>query len=429
MRRIVSTKWLGIVGLLILFASGCGDAECGKGTKLVDGKCVSDSSLDCGEGTELVDGRCLVKCAEEEIRVNGACRPACDPEGSPFGGGEGTWTSPFRICTVEHLLEVRNHLGGDFVLTRNLDLSTLEDFEPLGGPGWKEGFRGRFDGGGFELRGLVIERPDGDDVGLFRRIEDGSAVRALGLVDFRVKGNIRVGTLAGSAEGILESIHATGVVTAEGRSVGGLVGTASASIVDSAFEGIVEGLGNSAGGLVGDGAGSIVGSYAKGTVKGGGKRVGGLVGDSSMNVENSYATTSVEGTEGVGGLVGYGSGIITNSYATGDATGTSAVGRLVGEGQVSIVNSYATGTVTGEADRGGLVGIHYEGLGPIRSSYFLDPEDGSEGEDAIGEPLTREALGKVESFPEWDFENTWEMTTLGAPDFPRPTLRALPEKP
>src|SRR5690606_30431757 len=110
------------------------EVECGEGTALVEGKCVPASEVECGEETELVAGRCKRKCGEEEVRQDdGICRPVCDEEGSPFGGGDGTWASPYRICAVSHFLEVRNHLDKDFVMTKSLDLSEIADFAPMGG--------------------------------------------------------------------------------------------------------------------------------------------------------------------------------------------------------------------------------------------------------------------------------------------------------
>lgn len=237
--------------------------ECGEGTALVDGECVPDPSRPerCGEGTELVGGACVVECAEDQERIDGICVLACDTEGAPFGGGDGSSSAPYRICAAWHIAAIDDHLDKDFILTRNLDLAGVVAFEPLGGSGDEEGFRGRFDGAGMELRNLEIHRPAEDHVGLFRRIESSGEVLDLGLVDFTVTGKNHVGALVGSLRGSIASSHVGGTVTG-GSVVGGMAGM----------------------GMIGD----IKGSYATGTVSGV-NMIGGLVGFSPYAMpEASY---------------------------------------------------------------------------------------------------------------------------------------------
>lgn len=457
--------------------STTGTVSCGEGTKLVAGECVVESPVDCGEGTELVDGSCLPECAEDETRVDGVCRPNCDEAGSPFGGGDGTWKSPYRICTVEHLLEVRNHLHADFVLARSIEVD-VANFEPIADAAG-EGLRGRFDGAGLELRGLKIQRPEEDLVGLFRRIESGGGVLSLGLVDVTIEGKSETGAIAGYNMGtILDSYvgahvegttmvgglvgfstgwilgsHAEGTVSGS-TEVGGLVGTNRGSVVDSYARAVVSGS-SSIGGLVGHlEGGGVFGSSAMGAVQATGDRVGGgvglnegfvvdasatgavsgrsnvggLAGESWGTIQGSYATGKVAATEdSVGGLVGYSNYPIARSYATGAVMGRSKVGGLVGLNRRHIEHSYATGAVAGTSETGGLVGAHVGETDLVESSYFLDPGDAS-NPSALGNPLPREAFGKMESFPGWDFEGAWVMEAFAAPDFARPTLRKNPEK-
>jgi hypothetical protein len=156
------------------------------------------------------------------------------------------------------------------------------------GNGWQPigSFSGTFNGQGYEIRDLFINRPDESSVGLFGEVGQEGDIKDIGVVNAIVTGNSYVG------------------------------------------------------GLVGVNFGNVSNSYSSGNVTGN-WAVGGLVGDNGRggNVSDSYSTDSVTGNFGVGGLVGYNlNGTISDCYATGKVTGNSLVGGLVGstyEGTVS----------------------------------------------------------------------------------------------
>ena len=240
--------------------------------------------------------------------------------------GDGTQATPYLIedaADLAKLAETVNsgtdYQGEYFKLTTDIDLS---GFDAGDGGGWRpigtsaSYFRGSFDGNGYKITGLSINRTT-DYVGLF------------GCINNAVVKNLGVETAAAGVTG--------------GNGTGVLVGYQIASITDC---------------------------YATGNVTGS-SYVGGLVGyQVSGSITNSYATGNVS-SEGnyVGGLMGYQfSGSITNSYATGNVTGSNNVGGLVGyQYGSSITNCYAAGSVTGNSSIGGLVGFQY---GTITGCYF-----------------------------------------------------------
>ena len=176
-----------------------------------------------------------------------------------------------------------------------------------------------FEGNGYTISHLFINRANEDAVGLIALLRIGSVIRHIGLINVEVAG----------------------------RSV--------------------------VGGLVGQNEGTILGSYATGRVEGKGGRsngVGGLVGVNFGTIHTSYATGRVSGSSNVGGLVGrVQAGDITASYATGRVSGSSNVGGLVGRVQAGdITASYATGRVSGSSNVGGLVGRVQ--AGDITASYW-----------------------------------------------------------
>nr|WP_175428595.1 MBG domain-containing protein [Azospirillum argentinense] len=209
-------------------------------------------------------------------------------------------------------------------------------FTPLGTGG--AGFTGRFDGRGHLIRGLTINRPTSDDVGLFGRIGSGGTVGYVGLdATSTVTGRERVGAIAGSNGGIILQSFSRAGVSGQGLGTGGLVGLNTATIRQSYASGAVTGLGDGVGGLVGDNSagGSIAQSYATGAVTGQGLGTGGLVGSNGAgsSITQSYATGAVSGQgAALGGLVGRNDGTTTLSYWN---TQTSGMAAGAGAGSVT----------------------------------------------------------------------------------------------
>ena len=211
-----------------------------------------------------------------------------------------------------------------------------------------------FDGNGYTISHLMINRIRTTAVGLFGYAGNQSSIINIGLLNINVIGHHWVGGLVGANEGAITNSYATGAVTGTRHyaDVGGLVGwninpgsvTKSYAMVDV----IGNSYGANVGGLVGWNGNSITNSYATGSVTGTGDSadVGGLVGynNSSSRVTNSYAIGSVTGGRDAGGLVGYNSrsGRVTNSYWDKLTSGiTTSAG---GEGKTTIELQSSTAT-------------------------------------------------------------------------------------
>jgi hypothetical protein len=139
------------------------------------------------------------------------------------------------------------------------------------------GLNGTFDGQGYEIRDLFIDRPTENDVGLFGVVDEGGVIKDIGAVNVTVIGE-----------------HYTG-------------------------------------GLVGRNRGTVNSSYFSGSVTGG-SWVGGLVGANRGTVSDSYSSSDSTGRSYVGGLVGFNSeeGTVSNCYSNGNVTGNGKAGGLVG---------------------------------------------------------------------------------------------------
>ncbi|TDF90584.1 cadherin-like beta sandwich domain-containing protein [Paenibacillus piri] len=215
--------------------------------------------------------------------------------------GEGTESNPYIVKTPTHLNFIRNNLSVYYKLGADIDLTGYDYGD---GKGWlpignsSDKFSGSFDGNGYVIKGLTINRPDLDHVGLFSY----------------------------SNSAVYKNVRLEGVDIKGKSYVGGLV----------SYMG---------------GNGTILNSCVTGTATGS-SYVGGLVGAGQRSpISNSCANVKVAGNQNVGGLTGYldfsGStaGKITNSYSVGEVTGSSSFGGLVGgymagSTAYSITNSY-----------------------------------------------------------------------------------------
>ena len=249
--------------------------------------------------------------------------------------------------------------------------------------GWEpipSSYYATFDGNGYTIANLYIDRPDAEyPIGLFgvfaRSLKHGAAIRNVVLDGVDVTGNDNVGGLVGLNYGAISGSTVSGTVSGNDY-VGGLVGrnvtvttsfsdgrveTREGTITNSAASGTVFG-NDRVGGLVGANNGTVSGSAASGTVSGDGS-VGGLVGRNYGTISNSTATGDVSGNDNVGGLVGrnYFGGAISESTAEGDVTGRLFVGGLVGANEGAIEDSTASGNVAGVRNHGALVGVNSGG--------------------------------------------------------------------
>ena len=280
--------------------------------------------------------------------------------------------SQTEIRDWNELYDVRNDLSGSYILMNNIDASSAGYADFNTGNGWlpigtnAARFTGTFNGNGFTISGLVIDRAA--FASLFGDIQN-ATISNLGVIDADVKSTAQlVGILAGRIQGnsTITNVHTTGSVTTSGTpSIGGIAGVViGSSITDSwSSANVTAGATNNVGGLVGaNNNSSIIRSFATGNVTSTGDNIGGLVGNFFTNgasITNSYARGEVEGNIRVGGLVGNSSNetSITNTYSTGVVTGNTAVGGLIGsespdgtvnnsfwDTQISTVSTSPTGT-------------------------------------------------------------------------------------
>ena len=258
----------------------------------------------------------------------------------------------YKICTTEDLIQLaamaNDYKTGNctFVLANDIDLSTVDNWTPIG-DGYA--FGGTFDGNGYTVSNLKINTTN-NPTGLFGWTT--GTIKNLGVENVNITGASDVGGLIGKAAGTVSNCYTTGSVimasyttdsggTAVVSDAGGLVGTNFGKIIDCYSEANVTGDGNIVGGLVGYSSGDgIIRCYAAGNVSGKGY-VGGLAGRAYCTVEDSYSMGTVYGDFYEGGLIGETSSaaVLTNCYWNQSTSGM----------QNGIGNNKASTTVTGVA--------------------------------------------------------------------------------
>ena len=309
-----------------------------------------------------------------------------------FSVGNGSEANPYEIQNIDQLKSLigkREYLAKSYKLMKDLDLSGVKNFKPIGS--LKFPFVGNFDGNGKVIKNLTIDRATEKYVGLFGNFDIDNSVnknasgviKNIGLENVNVKGKNFVGGLVGrNFRGTLQNIYVTGKVEGN-KKVGGLVGENLAGKVETSYvTAKVVGKNSVVGGLVGsNNMGTIEKSYMAGDVKGF-RNVGGLVGSNNATIQNSYTTGNIEGNDFVGGLVGaniHEYAKIKKTYATGNVEGKrDDAGGLVGSNRGTVEESYATGNVIGKDSVGGLVGNN---LGTVANSYATGK---AEGKDKVG---------------------------------------------
>lgn len=367
-----------------------------------------------------------------------------------------------QINSIEELQKIGNDaaypLDGEYELTQDIDASDTVNwndgagFEPIGSNSYP--FKGKFNGNGYKIKNLYINRSNDEFIGLFSYIYLGGEVDNLGIEGCDVRGYNYVGGLAGAngycdyynncyKGGIISNSYTTGSVSGY-EEIGGLVGSNEGTISnsfsrssmsgDSAVGGLVgtnwkEGTIISSysiclvigdhwlGGLVGSNGfydvegnaygGTIENSYSISSVEGTGWSVGGFAGGNGGRISNCYSTGGVSGYRSVAGLTGGNveGGIIENSYSMSSVEGYYQVGGLVGYNYYStILDSYSTGLVNGLQNIGGLVGYNEEAT--VSDSYWNVQTSGQEN-SAGGEGKTTAEMIRRSTYVGWDFTTIW----------------------
>jgi hypothetical protein len=300
-----------------------------------------------------------------------------------------------------------------YELTKDLDFDTNHDgvmdsndaywnegsgWQPIGG-----GFKAIFDGNGFAIENLYIDRATSRQVGLFSYIEY-AVLKNMVLTGplMSIKGLENVGGLAGSSYlSQINKVINTGSIRGSKSYIGGLIGKTQLDQINSVMN-----------------TGSVQGdSYT-----------GGLIGHlNSSQISNAINTGSVQSDNLTGGLVGVSSsGHIDNSINAGYVTNTASDGGLTdGWSSNVITNSYwATDSSTQLTSHSQLEANSYAGLTLVTlqcatqantnftNSNCVSADGSAEGLDGPVTLFNSWDQAMLDGEPLWDFGNAIQLPAL-----------------
>jgi formylglycine-generating enzyme required for sulfatase activity len=259
------------------------------------------------------------------------------------------------ISSLEELqrigMDANYPLDGNYALIQDINAAvtvTWNDgagFRPIGD--YTTPFTGRFNGQGYKITGLVINRPTQDDVGLFGVLGQGGCVENLRSEEISISGYLSAGGLVGhNRGGTVSSCSTKGTVTGNYACAGGLVGYNQGGSITSCYTtASVTGFHAYVGGLIGYNHGGLLTTcYATGAVAALDDYCGGLAGSNyGGTITYCYATGAVTGTNDyAGGLLGFNDGTVVSCYWDTGTSGMSSSfgGRGLNTSQMKTISYY-----------------------------------------------------------------------------------------
>jgi len=361
-------------------------------------------------------------------------------------------------CIQDHMADSNNKPGSgenweSYWVETDKEAEESLGWQPIGFDEF-DGFSGTFDGNGYEIKDVQIDREDEEFAGVFASNVNGT-IKNVTISDSDIIGLGRVGSLVGANKGVVDNCKSENV-TIKGygqpivnyrNMVGGLVGVngweysvvngemkvINSEVKNATVEGDLE-----VGGFVGRNDRTIEDCEAKGVDVYGGFRVGGFAGviyfdshtekcHSSGFVEGGadefdylhntgdvggfvgyyassilpvptmsevFSEADVKGNEKVGGFVGHSDNFpayLKNAFSTGDVEGQDMVGGFAGVLGVDAYNCYSIGEVVGEKNTGGFSGEDLE-YGAIVENCYWNIETSNQNTSFHGEGKTTEDM-------------------------------------
>ncbi|MBI9038308.1 MAG: T9SS type A sorting domain-containing protein [Bacteroidales bacterium] len=382
-----------------------------------------------------------------------------------YSGGSGTSENPFQIANkadLKYLSEHSTEWGKYFKQTANIafDDADFEDggdfynsgygFIPIGNS--TTNFTGSYDGDGYSIDNLYINRTSNDYIGFFGYLYNAD-IDNINLNAIDISGYMQTGGLAGSIDyGTIDDCFVSGSVSGANNS-GGIAGDIRFRAVfnncstDVNVSGTVS-VGGFAGRLyndndIDDNKPLITNSYATGNAIASDRNAGGFVGWTAGLISQCYATGNATCTNDtksrVGGFAGAvalydgSTGKIDNCYSLGDVIklGTNnltlnGIGGFVGiyYGSASITNCYSIGNVSPKGYYGGFCGLFTNGTS--EGNYYNTETSGCDDTNANANPKTTREMQTQGTYANWDFmeestngtDNIWGISPLQNDGYP-----------
>jgi len=382
------------------------------------------------------------------------------------GGGE--QMAVIHITNLAELQAMSDDLSADYILDNDIDASATSGwpagFVPIGT--LANPFTGSFDGGGFTISSLFINRPATDYVGLFGYVNTIGDIKDVTIANCDITGANYIGALAGRNNGnnaVSGCVSSGSILLFNKQSAGGLIGYNYLGSVSSCSSSVDITYGDIAidsftvqriGGLIGYNQASdlsscfATGSITLGSITGIGDsnyfmNIGGLIGRNrgANTIDNCYATGNIivgditsTGEDNyimnIGGLLGlnreeddviitvsdcHSTGNITiGNITSGEANYIQNIGGLIGwnknwvnSGTITLSSCYATGNIIIDGIAGGIKN-KIQAVGGLVGEAEIDSPAFPATSDAEMHITNCYATGKVEIGDITGIVSDWE---------------------
>ena len=271
------------------------------------------------------------------------------------------------------------YYGITFVLTKDISLSDIcrtidgeYGWMPIGSVTYP--FKGTFDGAGYSITGLSVNRDDSERIGLFGETNANATIQNL-TVEGSVKGGNYTAGIAGYNQGVLKNCTSNVTVTAKNGSmhVGGIVGYNKGTVSRSYNNGSFNlGFVTMTGGIAGSNAGMIEKCCNTSDIVSVSPMIGGIAGNSVTGgvIQTCMNTGKISGKSAIGGISGNNGGNIKNVFNRGDInSNVGTAGGITGSNEPSGSISYTlnVAAVEGVEDTAAVCGFN---LGVVSKSFY-----------------------------------------------------------
>ncbi len=352
------------------------------------------------------------------------------------------------IYTADDLNNIRNGLDGKYILMNDIDLSSYENWEPIGSS--EAPFTGELDGNGYLIKNLKIIQNKKENIyaGIFAYCQNSSIKNILinnSDIQTNSEKNNTVGIIAATIKNTdISNCLVSGTVNVYSTNkivVGGIVGTASENSIIYRCKNL-----SNISTLMEYNKPISIYNYC----------VGGIVGSSYATVSecsnHGNIETTASGEENIylaamqaGGITGIAFGEIANCYNTGNITAAgqskkTMLGGIAGYRMPvkDLISVFSIGNICCNEDNAyiGSIAGYLDEYFPfdetaynaiVANCYFVESTkafgfDNSEyKENILG--LSESKFNNQNNFVGFDFENIWEMED----NFGRPTLINEPQ--
>lgn len=322
-----------------------------------------------------------------------------------------------QVATAQDLYNVRNNLAGNYIQVADIDISGY-DWEPIGTAYMSTPFIGKYDGGGYTISGLTINRPLDQGLGLFGEVE--GELRNINITGFDITGLAGIGGIAMNIVGTVVNCHVQGTIHGDSN-LGGLVNSMypdTGDIISNCSADVD---------IYSEGSDSLfIGGFASS-----------LDAYDGANIEKCFSKGRIfldatNSCADIGGFVGTyewsdATSKITDCYSTVDiyvinqSSILSNIGGFVGSAAESeMVNCFSTGIVPTLTltDVGGFAGDARYGTAfvcTLTNCFYDSTRSGHSDNDGRGVPKTTAQMVQTSTYTGFDFTDTWDINVDVSP--------------